>query len=126
MKLKEAGQSAGTFVGEVAKDAKGNVADVAEKVGSIVKSRWSFLQQPSTRHAMQERLISAAATTGMLFRKGVTETKEKVNVGKIKVEEVIYHFLFVICINKHWITPLGFVFAIASLPLRGSAINIRF
>ncbi|KAL8149302.1 putative Rho GTPase-activating protein At5g61530 [Apium graveolens] len=88
VKLKEAGQSAGTFVGEVAKDAKGNVADVAEKVGSIVKSRWSFLQQPSTRQAMQERLFSAAATTGMLFRKGVSETKEKVNVGKIKVEEV--------------------------------------
>lgn len=88
VKLKEAGQSAGTFVGEVAKDAKGNVTEVAEKVGSIVKSRWSFLQQPSTRQAMQERLFSAAATTGMLFRKGVSETKEKVNVGKIKVEEV--------------------------------------
>lgn len=88
VKLKEAGQSAGTFVGEVAKDAKGNVADVAEKVGSIVKSRWSFLQQPSTRHAMQERLISAAATTGMLFRKGVSETRDKVTVGKTKVEEV--------------------------------------
>lgn len=109
MKLKEAGQSAGTFVGEVAKDAKGNVVDVAEKVGSIVKSRWSFLQQPSTRHAMQERLISAAATTGMLFRKGVSETKEKVNVGKIKVEEVIQHSLFNICINKHCINVLGFV-----------------
>uniref|UniRef100_A0A5B6ZM90 Rho-GAP domain-containing protein n=1 Tax=Davidia involucrata TaxID=16924 RepID=A0A5B6ZM90_DAVIN len=88
VKLKEAGQSAGTFVGEVAKDAKGNVADVAGKVGSMVKSRWSLLQQPSTRHAMQERFISAAATTGMLFRKGISETKDKVTVGKIKVEEV--------------------------------------
>ncbi|KAM7504610.1 hypothetical protein LguiB_003514 [Lonicera macranthoides] len=88
VKLKEAGQSAGTFVGEVAKDAKGNVTDVAEKVGSMVKSRWSFLQQPSTRQAMQERLASAAATTGMFFRKGMSETKDKVAVGKIMVEEV--------------------------------------
>lgn len=88
VKLKEAGQSAGTFVGDVAKDAKGNVADVAGKVGSIVKSRWAILQQPSTKHAMQERLISAAATTGMIFRKGYSGTKDKVVVGKTKVEEV--------------------------------------
>ncbi|PON92405.1 Rho GTPase-activating protein domain containing protein [Trema orientale] len=88
VKLKEAGQSAGTFVGEVAKDARGNVADVAERVGSLVKSRWAFLQQPSTKHAVQERLISAAATTGTLFRKGFSGTKEKVVVGKTKVEEV--------------------------------------
>lgn len=88
MKLKEAGQTAGTFVGEVAKDAKGNVADVAERVGSIFKSRWALLQQPSTRHAVQERLISAAATTATLMRKGLSETKDKVAVGKIKVEEV--------------------------------------
>ncbi|KAK3026433.1 hypothetical protein RJ639_041445 [Escallonia herrerae] len=87
-KLKEAGQSAGTFVGEVAKDTKGNVADAAEKVGSMVKNRWSILKQPSTRYAMQERLVSAAATTGMFFRKGVSETKDKVTVGKTKVEEV--------------------------------------
>ncbi|KAG6649057.1 uncharacterized Rho GTPase-activating protein At5g61530 isoform X1 [Carya illinoinensis] len=88
VKLKEAGQSAGTFVGEVAKDAKYNFTDVAERVGSMVKSRWAFLQQPSTRHAVQERLISAAATTGTLLRKGVSETKDKVVVGKTKVEEV--------------------------------------
>ncbi|XP_024992040.1 uncharacterized Rho GTPase-activating protein At5g61530 [Cynara cardunculus var. scolymus] len=87
-KLKEAGQSAGTFVGEVAKDAKGNVSGVAERVGSVVKSRWSFFQQPSTRQAMQERLVSAAATTSFFLRKGVSETKEKVVVGKVKVEEV--------------------------------------
>lgn len=88
VKLKEAGQSAGTFVEEVAKDAKGNVADVAERVGSMVKSRWSILQQPSTRLAMQERLISAAASTGTFLRKGFSETKDKVAVGKTKVEEV--------------------------------------
>ncbi|CAI9774972.1 unnamed protein product [Fraxinus pennsylvanica] len=88
VKLKEAGESAGTFVGEVAKDAKGNVADVAGKVGSVVKSRWVLLQQPSTRHAMQERLISAAASTSMFLRRGLSETKEKVVFGKIKVEEV--------------------------------------
>lgn len=87
-KLKEAGQTAGTFVGEVAKDAKGNVSGVAERVGSVVKSRWSLFQQPSTRQAMQERLVSAAATTSFFLRKGVSETKEKVVVGKVKVEEV--------------------------------------
>ncbi|XP_044469060.1 uncharacterized Rho GTPase-activating protein At5g61530-like [Mangifera indica] len=87
VKLKQAGQSAGTLVGEVAKDAKGNVADVAERVGSMVKSRWALLQQPSTRHAVQERLITAAATTGMFLRRGFSETKDKVSVGKTKVEE---------------------------------------
>ncbi|ONI25001.1 hypothetical protein PRUPE_2G274000 [Prunus persica] len=54
----------------------------------MFKSRWALLQQPSTRHAVQERLITAAATTGTLFRKGLSETKDKVSVGKIKVEEV--------------------------------------
>lgn len=87
-KLREARQSAGSFVGEVAKDAKVNVADVAERVGSLFKSRWAILQQPATRHAVQEHLITAAATTGTLVRKGLTETKEVVSVGKIKVEEV--------------------------------------
>ncbi|KAL8049926.1 hypothetical protein ABFX02_06G050800 [Erythranthe guttata] len=37
---------------------------------------------------MQERFIAAAATTSMFLRKGFSETKEKVVVGKIKVEEV--------------------------------------
>ena len=63
-KLKEAGQSAGTLVGEFAKDAKGNVADVAERVGSAVKTRWAFLRESATRHVLQEHLITAAATTG--------------------------------------------------------------
>lgn len=38
---------------------------------------------------MQERLISAAATTSMFLRKGISETKDKMAVGKTKVEEVI-------------------------------------
>lgn len=38
---------------------------------------------------MQERLISAAATTSLFLRKGFSETKDKVAVGKTKVEEVI-------------------------------------
>ncbi|XWS36977.1 hypothetical protein CRYUN_Cryun19dG0003700 [Craigia yunnanensis] len=88
VKLKEASQTAGTFVGDVAKDAKGNVADVAERVGSMVKSRWAVLRQPATRHTVQESLISAAATTGTFLRKGITGTKDKVAVGKTKVEEV--------------------------------------
>ncbi|GMH08769.1 hypothetical protein Nepgr_010609 [Nepenthes gracilis] len=88
VKLKEAGQSAGTFVGEVAKDAKGNVVDVAERVGSVVKSKWSLIQQPSTKHAVQERLLSVAASTGFFLRKGFSGTKDTVAVGKTKVEEV--------------------------------------
>ncbi|XP_010258815.1 PREDICTED: uncharacterized Rho GTPase-activating protein At5g61530 isoform X2 [Nelumbo nucifera] len=92
VKLKEAGQSAGTFVGEVAKDAKGNVADAAEKVGSLVKNRWFLIREaalrPSTRDAMQDRLRTAASTTGILLMKGISETKDKVAVGKMKVEEV--------------------------------------
>ncbi|XP_039051861.1 LOW QUALITY PROTEIN: uncharacterized Rho GTPase-activating protein At5g61530-like [Hibiscus syriacus] len=88
VKLKEASQTAGTFVGEVAKDAKGNVSDVAERFGSLVKNRWTILRQPATRrHAVQESLICAAATTGTLLRKGITGTKDKVVVGKTKVEE---------------------------------------
>uniref|UniRef100_A0A2P2JX55 Rho-GAP domain-containing protein n=1 Tax=Rhizophora mucronata TaxID=61149 RepID=A0A2P2JX55_RHIMU len=87
VKLKEAGQSAGSYVGEVAKDAKGNVADVAERVGSVVKTRWALFREPATRHVLQERLITAAATTGMFLRKGISETKGKVVVGKTKVEE---------------------------------------
>ncbi|KAF5731050.1 hypothetical protein HS088_TW19G00653 [Tripterygium wilfordii] len=88
VKLKEAGQTAGTLVGEVTKDAKGNAAEVAERVGSIVKSKWELFRQPSTRHAMQDRVVSAAAITGIFFRKGISETKDKVAIGKIKVEEV--------------------------------------
>ncbi|KAI9115434.1 hypothetical protein K1719_013753 [Acacia pycnantha] len=88
VKLKEARQSAGAFVGEVTKDAKSNVTDVAERVGSMVKSRWAILQKPSTRHAVQDRFITAAATTGTLLRRSLSGTKDKVAVGKTKVEEV--------------------------------------
>ncbi|KAF9602692.1 hypothetical protein IFM89_030580 [Coptis chinensis] len=92
VKLKEARQTAGPIVEEVAKDAKEKVVDVAGRVGSLMKSRWSIIQQvtqrPRSREAMQERLICAAASTGTLLRKGIYETKEKVSVGKIKVEEV--------------------------------------
>ncbi|OVA04674.1 Rho GTPase-activating protein domain [Macleaya cordata] len=88
VKLKEAGN----FFGEVAKDAKGNVAEVAGRVGSLVKSRWSLIQQtklkPGSKDAVQERFISAAASTSTLLRKGISETKDKVAVGKLKVEEV--------------------------------------
>lgn len=87
-KLKEARETAGSFVEEVAKDAKINATDVAERVGSMVKSRWAILRQPATRRAVQESLIVAAANTGTLIRKGVNETKDKVAIGKIKVEEV--------------------------------------
>lgn len=92
-KLKQAGQSAGD-----------NIADAAGKVGSVVKNRWAVFQEarqrrPPPSEAVQERFISAAASTGALLRKGISETKEKVAVGKVKVEEVwpldqIYFELF--------------------------------
>ncbi|CAN6218836.1 unnamed protein product [Urochloa humidicola] len=82
-KLKQAGQSAGD-----------NIADVAGKVGSVVKSRWAVFQEARQQQqqrppgeTVQERFITAAASTGLLFRKGISETKEKVAVGKVKVEE---------------------------------------
>ncbi|KAG6715370.1 hypothetical protein I3842_05G248500 [Carya illinoinensis] len=84
----EAGQSTEKFIGKVAKDAKYNFTNVAEHVGSVVNSRWAFLQQPSTRNAVQERLISVAATTSTLLRKVISETNDKVVVKKTKVEEV--------------------------------------
>ncbi|CAO2839094.1 unnamed protein product [Amaranthus hypochondriacus] len=83
VKLKEAGTHAGSF----AKDAKENVIDVADRVGSVFKSKWSLFQQPSTKHAVQERFLSAAASTSFFLRKGFSETKDKVVVGKTKVEE---------------------------------------
>uniref|UniRef100_A0A8R7PE23 Uncharacterized protein n=1 Tax=Triticum urartu TaxID=4572 RepID=A0A8R7PE23_TRIUA len=81
-KLKQAGQSAGD-----------NIADVAGKVGTVVKSRWAIFQDarqrpPQPGDTVQERFISAAANTGVILRKGISETKEKVAVGKVKVEEV--------------------------------------
>lgn len=93
VKIKEARQTAGPIVEEAAKDAKEKVVDVAGRVGSLVKTRWSIIRQatqrPGSKEAMQERLITAAASTGTLFRKGISETKDKVTVGKLKVEEVI-------------------------------------
>ena len=76
-------------MGEVAKDVKGNVFDVVGRLGSMVKSRWSLLQQPSTRHVVQDRLLSATASIGTFLRKGMSETKENVAIGKTKFEEVI-------------------------------------
>jgi len=64
----------------------------------VVKSRWAVFQEARQQQqqqrppgeTVQERFITAAASTGLLFRKGISETKEKVAVGKVKVEEVIY------------------------------------
>lgn len=72
------------------------MVDAAERVGSVFKSKWSLFQQPSTKHAVQERFLSAAASTSFLVRKGISETKEKVSVGKIKVEEVSLCVLFLV------------------------------
>ncbi|CAA7410931.1 unnamed protein product [Spirodela intermedia] len=93
VKLKQASRSAGTFVGEVAKDAGGTVAEAAERVGSLMKSRWAFLQQNKQRLAspsketLQEHIRSAATVTSSLVKKGIAETKDVVAIGKVKVEE---------------------------------------
>ncbi|KAK4480605.1 hypothetical protein RD792_013683 [Penstemon davidsonii] len=44
-------------------------------------------QRKSGPQSKAERLMTAVATTGMLFRRGLSETKDKVVVGKTKVEE---------------------------------------
>ncbi|KAL5213761.1 hypothetical protein ABZP36_002913 [Zizania latifolia] len=80
-KLKQAGQSTGD-----------NIVDVTGKVGSVAKNRWSVFQEARQRRlppgeTVQERFISAAATTRVLLREGISEMKEKVAVGKVKVEE---------------------------------------
>lgn len=62
----------------------------------MVKTRWAVFQEARQQQqrppgdTVQERFITAAASTGLLFRKGISETKEKVAVGKVKVEEVTY------------------------------------
>ncbi|KAL5226357.1 hypothetical protein ABZP36_014622 [Zizania latifolia] len=81
VKLKQAGQSAGD-----------NIVDVTGKVGSVAKNRWYAFQEARQRRlppgeTVQERFISAAATTRVLLREGISEMKEKVAVGKVKVEE---------------------------------------
>ncbi|CAD5176003.1 unnamed protein product [Musa acuminata subsp. malaccensis] len=90
VRLKQAGQSAGS----IAKNAGGNVADAAGKFGSLVKNRWALMQQSreqqnpvASGESIQERFRYAATSTGALLKKGITETKEKVAVGKLKVEE---------------------------------------
>ncbi|KAK1262522.1 hypothetical protein QJS04_geneDACA018428 [Acorus gramineus] len=81
VKLKQVGQSAGE-----------NVADAAERVGSLVKSRWSVIRQSRQQRSLpvetvQERIISAAASTGAVLKKSLSETKEVVAAGKVKVGE---------------------------------------
>ncbi|RRT54629.1 hypothetical protein BHM03_00018633 [Ensete ventricosum] len=91
VRLKQARQSAGS----IAKNAGGNVADAAGKFGSLVKNRWALMQQSreqqnpaASGESIQERFRYAATSTGSLLKKGITDTKEKVAVGKLKVEEV--------------------------------------
>lgn len=99
-KLKKAGKSAGTVVGEVAKDAGENVAEAAERFGSFVKRQWSLLQQNRQRQnsneSIHERMRSAANSTGTLLKRSLSETKEKVTIGRVKVEEVTLPFLQVV------------------------------
>lgn len=104
MKLRNVTQTAGIFVGDVAKDAGTGVAEVAEmaaevaeRAGIAMRSRWSILQQNRQHNAqkshspddtVQERLKSAAASTSVILKRSLLETKEKVAVGRTRVEQV--------------------------------------
>lgn len=105
MKLRNVTQTAGIFVGDVAKEAGTSVAEVAEmaaevaeRAGLAMRSRWSFLQQQPWQHnvpkkhssddTMQERLKSAATSTTVVLKRSLLETKEKVAVGRTRVEQV--------------------------------------
>lgn len=83
-------------MGDVAKGTGGNVSDAAGRVSSLVKNRWEVLQKSKSQQSrsssgdsVQERFISAAASTGTVLKRSFTETKDRVIVGKMKVEEVI-------------------------------------
>lgn len=105
MKLRNVTQTAGIFVGDVAKDAGTGVAEVAEmaaevaeRAGIAMRSRWSILQQNRQHNAqkshspddtVQERLKSAAASTSVILKRSLLETKEKVAVGRTRVEQVL-------------------------------------
>lgn len=104
MKLRNATQTAGLFVGDVAKDAGTGVAEVAElaaevaeRAGSAMRSRWSLLQQARQHNVqksytqdetVQERLKLAATSTSVILKRSLQETKEKVAVGRTRVEQV--------------------------------------
>lgn len=94
IKLKQASQTAGAFVGEVAKDAGSSVTEAAERAGTVFRTQWSLLQQSRQQQSsqlshdsMQERILSAAASTSTLLKRSISETKEKVATGKVIVGE---------------------------------------
>lgn len=116
VKLKQATAVAG----DVAKTAGSSVADAAERAGSVVRSRWSLLQQQQSKDGgptMQERwrTTSTAIKKNLLETKekvavglqdtkekvvvGLSDTKEKVAVGRVKVEEVWYFHLEPSCLE---------------------------
>ncbi|MCO5590827.1 hypothetical protein L7F22_044802 [Adiantum nelumboides] len=104
IKFRNATQTAGIFVGDVAKDAGTGVAEVAEmaaeiaeRAGIAMRSRWSLLQHArphnvqkgySQDETVQERLRSAATSTSGLLKRSLQETKDKVAVGRTRVEQV--------------------------------------
>eukprot|EP00252_Welwitschia_mirabilis_P004809 TRINITY_DN15116_c0_g1_i1.p1 TRINITY_DN15116_c0_g1~~TRINITY_DN15116_c0_g1_i1.p1 ORF type:complete len:396 (+),score=85.92 TRINITY_DN15116_c0_g1_i1:622-1809(+) len=84
LKLKQAGQSAGS-----------SFSDAAGRARVAIKSKWTLLQQSrqeqsaqSAGDSMQERILSAAASTGTLLKRSISQTKDKVATGKVIVEEV--------------------------------------
>ncbi|KAH7433805.1 hypothetical protein KP509_07G087200 [Ceratopteris richardii] len=103
MKIRNATQTAGIFVGDVAKDAGTGVAEVAEmaaevaeRAGFAVRSRWSLLQKSrqdsvykgySQDSTVQERFKSAASSTSVLLKRSLQETKEVMAVGRTRMEQ---------------------------------------
>lgn len=106
-------KQATSVAGEVAKTASSSVAEAAERAGTVVRSRWSLLQQQQSKDGgptVQERWRSASTVlkknlletkekvaVGLQDTKekvviGLSDTKEKVAIGRVKVEEVRYSY----------------------------------
>ncbi|KAJ1254481.1 hypothetical protein BS78_K050200 [Paspalum vaginatum] len=81
VKLKQAGQSAGD-----------NIADVAGKVGSVVKSRWAVFQEARQQQqrppgeTVQERLITAAASTGCFLGRAFQRQRRRLRWERSKLK----------------------------------------
>ena len=120
-------KQATSVAGEVAKTASSSVAEAAERAGTVVRSRWSLLQQQQSKDGgptVQERWRSASTVlkknlletkekvaVGLQDTKekvviGLSDTKEKVAIGRVKVEEVRYSYF----------EPLGLNFSFSMLP----------
>lgn len=90
VKLKSVTQTAGIFVGEVAKEAGSGVVEVAERAGTAVRARWSLLRQARQEEQPSQTIQgnqNSVASSSNLIKRSVLGTKETVAVGRRKVEK---------------------------------------